>query len=165
MVRLIALLCLLGGPALGQGFAVTDLTRIHPEAALGEGWTVSGSRQRQTIRLVCAHCAGDPRVDVTLGRLTDRTEADIRQGRLSIRALQRRCRARSPGCQVEGLPVAPAVGWMTRFSPGEGNHAAILIALRNGDHLSVSVLATDPGVARDIARRLVRRLLPVIIGT
>ena len=140
-----------------QGLATRDLTGVKQAAvaALGAGFDARAEPERLT--LICSTCAGEPVVDMLIGRQTDGTEERVRSGATDMAALQRLCRLRSPSCTVSALAVAPAVGWVSGYPLGDRAGATAVI-LRNGDLLTVRSLADDPAAAR----QAIDRLMPVI---
>ncbi|GEP03426.1 hypothetical protein [Methylobacterium oxalidis] len=149
--------------AAADGFALRDLTAAAAEArtALGRGFQAKAERER--LRLICTGCEGDPIVDLQLGRQSDGTEGRVRSGQTTFDKLEALCRARNPTCRLSGLSVAPAVGWLTSYSLG-GTAGATATVIRDGDLLTVRVLAATEAVATAHARRLVETLVPRIVG-
>jgi hypothetical protein len=143
--------------ASAQGLENTDLVSVGQAAAaaLGPGFQVKAEKQR--ITLACITCAGEPIVDMLIGRQTDGTEERLRSGVTGIADLQRLCRVRSTSCTVSALDVAPGVGWVSGYPLGDRAGATAVI-MRNGDLLTVRSLGSNP----DAARQAVNQLLPLI---
>jgi hypothetical protein len=146
-----------GAVANAQGLMTKDLTGLGraAAAAIGTGFEVKAEKERLT--LVCGTCAGEPIIDIRIGRQTDGTEERVRSGATSMADLQRLCRVRSPSCTVSALAVEPAVGWVSGYPLGDRAGATAVI-IRDGDLLTVRCLASNPAAAR----RTVDQLLPLV---
>jgi hypothetical protein len=160
-----ALLMLLGAglPAAAQGFAIRDLREVEAAAksALGTGYQSRADQARLT--LTCPECAGAPSIDILLGRQTDGTEERVRSGQTTVADLEAICRQRSDACRITGLPVSPAVGWISTFPLGVGAGSTAVI-LRDGDLLTIRGIARSPNVAHEQVMKLVNSLAGRIIG-
>jgi hypothetical protein len=159
----IALLLIGAGSAGVDGFAVQNLTRLKFDVtkALGAGYISRVDSARLTIG--CLSCAGAPAIDVLLGRQTDGTEERVRAGTTTIAQLDSMCRARSASCRVQGLRVAPAVGWISSYRFGQ-QCANTAVILRGGDLLTIRSVATDSATARRHAEQLIEKLVPLVVG-
>ena len=146
-----------GSPAWAEGFADKDVARLETVAsrALGEGF--SGQARDGRLILTCFGCSGEPTVSIEFGRQNDGTEQRIRAGTTTIADLERLCRLRSDDCRMSALDVAPAVGWVSRWTIGS-SAAATAILIRDGDLLTIRSIAADA----ETARRHVDALLPVV---
>jgi hypothetical protein len=163
MMRMISVLVLMAQPAFAEGFAVKDLSGLPTDGTLLGGGAYIGRAEPSRLTLLCPDCPGAPMVDVLLGRQDDGTEARVRSGETTMDKLEDLCRARDPECTLEGLEVAPAVGWVTRYAIA-GRPGSTVVILRDGDLLTLRVLADDPVVASALAGTLVETLLPVVVG-
>jgi hypothetical protein len=163
MKPVLALLALLAAPAHAEGFVMTDLSGLPTDGTLLGGGGYIGRAEADRLTLTCPDCPGAPTVDVKLGRQDDGTEERVRSGETTFAKLEELCRARDPACRLEGLEVAPAVGWMTSYAVGDQS-AHTVVVLRDGDLLTLRVLADDPAVARATADRLVGTLVPQVVG-
>lgn len=159
-VALLALMTL-ASPADAQGFASRDLTGMAGQLsqALGAGTQARTAPQRLT--LTCDTCAGAPVVDVMIGRQTDGTEQRVRSGETTIAELEKLCQARSPGCRMSALQVAPAVGWVSSYPMG-AQQGSTAVIMRDGDMLVVRAVSADASVARRTCEKMVAALGPVI---
>ena len=159
----IGLLALVAAEARAEGFAVRDLATIASEvgAALGSDFVHKSDLQRLT--LLCAKCAGEPVVDLQMGRQTDGTEERVRSGQTPIARLEKLCQERNPSCRLTGLDVAPAVGWISSYSMG-AQFASTAVILRGGDLLTIRSLASTAEAARSNADKVVRAVRPKLIG-
>jgi len=148
----ILLAALAATEARADGFAVHDLSTIAEDlnAALGDGFIHRAEAGRVT--LMCTTCAGQPMLDVLIGRQTDGTEERVRSGATSIERLEAICKEREPSCRLSALDVAPAVGWISTYPIG-GTAGSTVIMLRDGDMLTVRSLASDADVARGNAEK------------
>ena len=158
MTVLLPLLSVLAATsAQAQGFATSDLSRLGKPAAaaLGPGFTFRAEPSRLT--LACGACAGEPIVDVILGKQADGTEERVRSGAMTIADLEKLCRTRDDACRVTALDVGAAVGWVSSYSSGDREGATAVIILHR-QLLTVRALATAPGTAR----ATITRLLPLI---
>lgn len=146
--------------ANAQGFATNDLTALGKSAAaaLGEDFTFRAEPSRLT--LACDTCAGEPIVDVILGKQADGTEERVRSGATTIVDLEELCRSRNDACRMSALDVGAAVGWVSSYPAGDREGATAVIML-DGQLLTVRALATGAGVARGA----ITRLLPLIRST
>lgn len=148
-------------PAAAEGFASRDLTGITARLseALGPGAQAKTAPPRVTLS--CETCTGAPVVDVMIGRQTDGTEQRVRSGQTTIAELEKLCQARSPGCRMSALQVAPAVGWVSIYPMG-AQQGVTAVIMRDGDMLVVRALSTDAAVARRTCEKMVSALGPVI---
>jgi hypothetical protein len=146
--------------AHAQGFATSDLAALGKSAAaaLGPGFAFRAEPSRLT--LACDTCAGEPIVDVILGKQADGTEARVRSGATTIADLEKLCRSRDDACRMSALDVGAAVGWVSSYPAGDREGATAVIIL-DGQLLTVRALATD----LDTARAAITRLLPLIRST
>ncbi|XYD10781.1 hypothetical protein R1A27_10185 [Methylobacterium sp. NMS12] len=149
--------------ATAQGFAVHDLTGLAEAARAALGPEATAQAEAQRLGLHCAACTGAPSIEMRIGRLTDGTEARVRSGRTTLAALEAICVKRNPDCRLSSLPAGPAVGWMSVYAL-DGGAGATAVILRDGDLLTIEARASDRGAAEDSARRLVRAVLPRIVG-
>ena len=154
---------LLPGAVRAEGFAVRDLTTVAAAAKAALDGRFQARAEPARLTLACPDCKGGPTVDVLLGRQADGTEARVRSGETPIARLEALCRARNPECRLAGLPVAPAVGWISRYPLG-GAAGATPVVLRGGDLLTIRALAADAEAASRTARALVEALAPRIVG-
>ncbi|WP_199192916.1 hypothetical protein [Allosphingosinicella deserti] len=144
-------------PGGAKGFADKDLARLETAAsrALGEGF--SGQARDGRLILTCSACSGEPIVSIEFGRQTDGTEQRVRAGTTTVADLEKLCRLRSEECRISALEVAPAVGWVSRWTIGS-SAAATAILIRDGDLLTIRSVAADG----ETARRQIDALLPVV---
>ena len=144
-------------PAGAEGFADKDVARLETVAsrALGDGF--SGQAREGRLILTCTDCSGEPIVSIEFGRQTDGTEQRVRTGTTTVADLEKLCRLRSDECRISALDVAPAVGWVSRWTIGS-SAAATAIVIRDGDLLTIRSVAADA----ETARRNVDALLPVV---
>ncbi|MEH3143818.1 MAG: hypothetical protein PGN34_00295 [Methylobacterium frigidaeris] len=149
--------------ARAEGFAARDLTTVADAARTALGGRFAARAEPRRLTLTCPECDGAPVVDLQLGRQTDGTEGRVRSGQTSVEQLEALCRARSPECRLSGLSVAPAVGWTSTYPLGAGAGATAVI-LRDGDLLTIRVLAGTRAVAAGHVETLVRTLAPRIVG-
>lgn len=149
--------------AHARGFATSNLTALGKSAAaaLGEGFTFRAEPSRLT--LACDKCAGEPIIDVTLGKQTDGTEQRVRSGATTIADLEKLCRSRDDACRVTGLDVGAAVGWVSSYPSGDREGATAVIIL-DGQLLTVRALATSHGVARAAITRILPLIRARIVG-
>lgn len=158
-------IALLAGAATsaGHGFALHDLTRLDLDAdsVLGPGFTVRAEPARMT--LACFDCQGELVIDLLLGRQDDGTEQRVRAGITTMPMLEAQCRARNPTCRLEGVSVAPAVGWLTSYALGP-RRASTLVVLRDGDLLTVRALGGDAALVRRQMDALRAVVVPRIVG-
>ncbi|MBX9930919.1 MAG: hypothetical protein K2Y56_05200 [Methylobacterium sp.] len=162
-ILVIGVLCLAGGAAQAEGFAVRDLRTIKSEisAALDRRFTLRAEAKRLT--LTCPDCEGAPIIDILLGRQDDGTEARVRSGETTMARLEALCQARSPDCRLSPLSVAPAVGWITTYAIASTAGSTAII-LHGGDLLTIRSLASDRAVASGNAERLASSVAPRIVG-
>jgi hypothetical protein len=168
MRSLIAVLaCLIAAGAQAEGFAQRDLRTVAGEATASLeaslGGRIASRAEPGRLTLTCPDCAGGPMIDLLIGRQTDGTEERVRSGRTSMAQLEALCQARSPDCRLSGLPVAPAVGWITTYAIGRTAGSTAII-LRDGDMLTIRSLASDGAIARRNAETLARSVAPRIVG-
>jgi hypothetical protein len=109
------------------------------------------------LTLACDACAGEPIVDVILGKQAGGTEERVRLGATTIADLEKLCRSRDDACRVSALDVGAAVGWVSSYRSGDREGATAVIIL-DGQLLTVRALATGPGAAR----ATIMRVLPLI---
>ncbi|MGL4319602.1 MAG: hypothetical protein ACRCS3_01945 [Paracoccaceae bacterium] len=161
-MRVALLLCLFASPALADGLAITDLTQAPDiTATLGEGFLSKVEADR--ITYVCFECPGAPMVDVLMGQQTDGTEDRIRSGETTMDDMQTICQSREPDCTLEGLSLAPAVGFRSAY-PVMGRSGSTTVVMLGGDMITIRSIADDPAVARDTAIVIESHLIPAIIG-
>lgn len=156
-------LLLAAGAASAEGFVVRDLTELEPaaRAALGPGYLSRSQPNRLT--LTCPGCPGGPAVDILLGRQSDGTEGRVRFGQTSIAQLEFQCQARNPTCRMEQVGTPPAVGWISSYAIGDAA-ANTVVVLRDGDLLTIRVIAKDPAVARRDADAMIVHIVPRVVG-
>ncbi|MGL4237006.1 hypothetical protein [Tabrizicola sp.] len=163
MKPILAILALLAGPAHAEGFALTDLSGLPTDGTLVGGGSYIGRAEPARLTLMCPDCPGAPVVDAQLGRQDDGTEDRVRTGETTFAKLEELCQARDPACRLEGLEVAPAVGWMTTYALGSRSAHTVVI-LRDGDLLTLRIMSDDPAVARSTAETLIGTLVPQVVG-
>jgi hypothetical protein len=156
-------LAVAGGPAVAEGLAIRDLSAISIDTtSLSAGeWVSRFERDRAT--LVCFGCAGDPAIDLQIGRQDDGTEGRIRSGTTTFARMEALCRQRDPACTLRGLDVPPAVGWATTYTLGDQTAQTVAI-LQDGDLLTIRVLSTDPAITAQNVDALLAGAVPQIIG-
>ena len=143
--------------AQAEGFATRDLTRAAPAMRDALGPEFDGRAAPEQLMFACLECPGSPTVSVVLGRQTDGTEGRVRSGATTVADLDRICKSRSVSCEVSALAVAPAVGWVSRYTAG-GSAGATAVIIRDGDLLTVRSIAEDAATAR----RTIDTLLPAV---
>ncbi len=160
-VPLVALLTTAVGSA--EGFAVDDLTPIGDAAAaaLGPGYVFRAEPDR--VSLHCPECVGAPMIDILLGTQADGTEERVRSGVTTMAHMERLCRARNDGCRVAALDVAPAVGWVSRY-PRPSGEGATAVIIRDGQLLTLRVIAGGTGTATQVIERLLPLSRERVIG-
>lgn len=163
MKALLPVFALMALPAHAEGFALKDLSGLPVDGTLVGDGPYIGRAEADRLTLVCFDCPGAPQVDVQLGRQDDGTEDRVRSGETSFAKLEELCQARDPACRLDGLEVAPAVGWITRYGIA-GQHGTTVVVLRGGDLLTIRVLAAEPAISREVADRLLVSLVPQIVG-
>jgi hypothetical protein len=161
-MRLALFFTLLSGPVFAEGFAITDLTQA-PDLVpvMGAGYLSRVEPDRVT--LFCLDCPGTPMIDILMGRQTDGTEDRLRSGETTMADMESICQSNEPSCKLEGLSVAPAVGFVTTY-PVLGQHGSTTIVMLGGDMLTIRALSEDPAVATAAAKVLQDNLIPAIIG-
>jgi hypothetical protein len=162
-LTLIATAICVAAPALADGFATRDLTGLAVNTttlSAGE-WVSKVEPDRMT--LLCLGCDSQAVVDILIGRQDDGTEGRVRSGQTTFTMLQDQCRAKDAACVLEGLDVAPAVGWMTGYGIG-AQAAHTIVVLRDGDLLTIRTLSVDAGIARRNADALVAGVVPQVVG-
>ena len=97
-----------------------------------------------------------------MGRQDDGTEARVRSGETTFAELEALCQANDPTCSLNGLAVAPAVGWITSYAVGS-QAASTAVVLRDGDLLTIRALANSPEVSRAAAKAALAALLPQVV--
>jgi hypothetical protein len=161
-MRLALLLSFIASPVFADGFAITDLTRAPDMVpVMGSGFISKVESDRVT--LVCFECSGAPMIDILIGRQTDGTEERLRSGETTMADMEAICQGNSPDCELEGLSIEPAVGFMTTY-PVLGQNGATTIVMLGGDMLTIRSLSDDPAVATANAKLLQENLIPAIIG-
>jgi hypothetical protein len=153
----------MAAPVHAEGFAVRDFTAMTDNVTgfLEGKWEMKVDPDRLT--LMCFECDGAPVLDFQLGRQTDGTEARVRSGETTIARLEEMCQAKAPECRIEGLDVAPAVGWMSTFPMGSQS-AHTIVVLRDGDMLYLRSVSDSAAVARNNADAAVANIVPLIVG-
>lgn len=153
----------IGTPASAQGFATTDINAIaqHAARALGPGYEVAMRGPQAT--LTCPQCQGEPMVSVTVGRQADDTEGRFRSGETTVAQLQALCRQREPACRISRLALGPAVGWLSSWPMGP-RAGSTAVMMRDGDLLTVRVVAASPQAAAAVMDPLIRKVVPAIAG-
>lgn len=150
-------------PVLSDGFAAGDLSGLKVDmAALSPGEWVS-KMEPDRVTLMCLGCDNEAVVDIQVGWQDDGTEGRVRSGETTFAMLQDQCQAKDPACVLEGLDVAPAIGWMTSYSFA-GQAAHTIVVLRDGDLLTIRALSVDLAVTRQIADALVASIVPQVVG-
>jgi hypothetical protein len=161
-MRCVFLLTLLCSPAYAGGLAITDLTEAPDMSAiLGAGFISKVEADRVTY--VCFECPGTPMIDVLMGQQTDGMEGRIRSGETTMEEMQAICQSREPDCTIEGLDVAPAVGFRSSY-PVLGQSGSTTVVMLDGDVLTIRSVADDPAIAHDNAVMLENNLIPAIVG-
>ncbi|SFI26589.1 hypothetical protein [Jannaschia pohangensis] len=164
MIRTLAALCLLAGPAAAQGFATKDLTRVTVPTDLLAGQANTTRAEPARLTILCTDCGADfVAIDVLLGRQTDGTEARFRSGQTTIAMLEAQCKARAPECTLSPVSVGGAVGWMSSFASGNGAGATAVL-LQDGDMLTIRSLAPTADTAVANATAVANRLAPQIVS-
>jgi hypothetical protein len=143
--------------AHARGLATQDLTPLGAVAAKALGTGFNHRAEPGRLTLDCADCAGEPIVDILLGRQADGTEDRVRSGATTIADLERICQSCSSTCRVSAMNVSPAVGWVSAYPIGQGAGATAVV-IRGGDLLTIRSVARDPVTAR----RSIDRLLPMV---
>ncbi|GJD95277.1 hypothetical protein [Methylobacterium iners] len=159
----LVLLCLAGGAARAEGFAVRDLTTIEAEARAALDRRFVARAEPKRLTLTCPECEGAPMIDILLGRQDDGTEGRVRSGQTTMARMEAICQARSPDCRLSAISVAPAVGWITTYAIGS-TAGSTAILLRDGDLLTIRSLAGGQAVASKNARTLAASIAPRIVG-
>jgi hypothetical protein len=156
-----AMLITANAPA--RGFLLTDLSSLGEPAAatLGQGFEFRAEPSRLT--LVCEKCAGEPIVDIILGKQSDGTEERVRSGATTIADLEELCRLNNDTCRITALDVSAAVGWVSSYPAGERNGATAVIIL-DGQSLTVRALAKGDRAASAMIKRLLPFIRAKIIG-
>jgi hypothetical protein len=149
--------------ARAQGFAITDLTLLEEPAAAALGRRFVTRAEPDRLILTCEECAGEPLVDVILGKQADGTEERVRSGATTIADLQTLCRRNSDACRVTALDVGAAVGWISSYPAGEGQGATAIIIL-DGQMLTVRAQARGDGTARSTIDRLLPLIRTKVVG-
>ncbi len=149
--------------AVPDGFAVRNLTTLKFDASAVLGGDFVSRADSARLTLMCATCTGAPAIDVLLGRQADGTEERVRDGTTTFARLDSLCHARNASCRIEGLRVAPAVGWISSYRLG-AQSANTVIVLRGGDLLTIRSMASDSAASRRYADRLIETLVPMIVG-
>ncbi|MFV0624808.1 hypothetical protein ACBY01_12475 [Sphingomonas sp. ac-8] len=160
---LAALAATIGMPASAEGFAVREIAELAGQAAAVLGAGFERSTTESQVVLHCEDCVGEPLVALSLGRQADGTEQRVRSGQTRIATLEEQCKARDPSCELSALSVSPAVGWISSWSMG-GRAGATAVVLRDGDLLTIRVLAADAASAGKVLDALVQGLIPKVVG-
>jgi hypothetical protein len=150
-------------PGLAEGFVTRDLSAVTIDTTLlspGD-WISRVAPERTT--LACLGCAGDPVVDVLIGRQDDGTEGRVRAGETTMDDLQAQCQQNDPNCLLRALDVAPAVGWITEYTFGE-QAAQTVVVLQDGDLLTIRVLSADAAITTQNVDALLTQLIPQIVA-
>ncbi|WP_156370190.1 hypothetical protein [Novosphingobium sp. Leaf2] len=153
----------IAAPAHAQGFATKDINAIAKQAArvLGPGY--QSALRGSSAAFNCPQCQGEPMVSIAVGRQTDGTEGRVRSGETTMAQLQALCRRREPTCRISRLALGPAVGWLSSWPLGS-SAGATAVVLRDGDLLTVRVVANTPQAAAAVMDPLVRKLVPAVVG-
>lgn len=159
----IGLAATIGAEARADGFAVHDLAILAPEVGAALGSDFSHKSDPRRVTLICPTCAGEPVVDLQLGRQADGTEERVRSGETPFSRLEKLCQERNPSCRLAALDVAPAVGWISTYSMGL-LFASTAVILRGGDLLTIRSMASTADAARSNAEKVVRAVQPRLIG-
>ncbi len=152
-------LMVLCSPAMAEGFAIKDLTRLPESARKLPGGMESARVESGRMTILCTTCSTMVAVDVLTGRSTDGTEARFRAGETTPKMMEDQCRSRDPSCTLEKLEVGPGIGWLTIWN---GGSTAVLF--RDGDMLTIRGIAATPQEARGHVRAALQAIAPVIIG-
>ncbi|MEJ6392317.1 hypothetical protein V8J82_03565 [Gymnodinialimonas sp. 2305UL16-5] len=160
---LAAILCIAGpGIAAAQGFAIDDLRQLSVDTSAFPGSFTAEATSADRLTIACLDCEAFVAIDVRLGRQDDGTEGRVRSGETTIDDLAAICQARDATCQLEGVNVGQAIGWVTSF---EGMRpASTTVLLRDGDLLMIRAIAADVATARRIGEITRSVLAPTIIG-
>lgn len=159
----VGLLCLAGGAAQAEGFAVRDLQGVASEVRAALDPRFASRAEPKRLILTCPACEGAPMIDILLGRQDDGTEGRVRSGQTTMARMEAICQARSPDCRLSALSVPPALGWITTYAIGS-NAGSTVILLRDGDLLTIRSLASARAVASGNAERLAAEVAPRIVG-
>lgn len=149
--------------ARAEGFAIDDLTPIGDAAAAALGPAYVFRAEPRRVSLHCPECTGAPMIDILLGTQTDGTEERVRSGVTTMARMEKLCRANNDGCRVTALAVAPAVGWVSRYPLPSGEGATAVI-IRDGQLLTLRVIAGGTGTSTDVIGRLLPLAREKIIG-
>lgn len=150
-------------PALAEGFAVRDLTQITPDTSKLSAGDWIDRKEPERLTLICLGCAGNPAVDILIGRQDDGTEDRVRSGQTTIEQLEKLCQQKQPDCKIGALDVEPAVGWISNWQLGSQSGVTAVI-LRDGDLLTIRSLAETAETARSNALAVVATVAPVVVG-
>jgi hypothetical protein len=153
MLRQFALTVALGTlatAAIAEGFATRDLTTVTVDQAAFPPLDWLARAEPDRLTLMCTTCAGLVAVDILIGRQDDGTEGRIRSGETTMADMEAVCQANDAACRLTGLDVGPAVGWQTVWPRGSG-FGSTVIAIRDGDLLTVRAVADTAAVAEQVA--------------
>lgn len=155
----IGLAATIGAEARADGFAVHDLAILAPEVGAALGSDFSHKSDPRRVTLICPTCAGEPVVDLQLGRQADGTEERVRSGETPFSRLEKLCQERNPSCRLAALDV----GWISTYSM-DLLFASTAVILRGGDLLTIRSMASTADAARSNAEKVVRAVRPKLIG-
>jgi hypothetical protein len=148
--------------ALADGFKTRDLTTLPDMLPFfGEGYIARVEAERVTI--ACLECEGTPMMDILIGATKDGTEGRLRSGETTIAKMEALCKQKSLTCTIEGLSIAPAVGYISAYPIGD-TAGSTMVIMQDGDMLTVRSLAGTPELARKNAELIKTNLLPSLLG-
>jgi hypothetical protein len=162
MLVVLGLLTATSQTAMAEGFAIKDLTKA-PDVASDMGADYISSVEADRITLACLGCPGNPMIDILIGQTTDGTEGRIRSGETTFKKMEELCQSREPACVLEGIDVAPAIGYRSYYPLGENNGSTTVI-MRDGDLLTIRSLSDDAALAKSNAEKLQSLIVPSIVG-
>lgn len=165
LIALLSGISLFFGVAQADGFKITDLQTLTPDASgyLGNGTFDAQASDAKRLTVFCTGCSGMVAVDVLLGRNEDGTEQRYRSGETTVENMANLCKANNPGCELEALAQGNAVGWVTRYSLTSGSGSTAVLFL-DGDQLVIRSIAPDRETAAANGRHALKTIGAQIIG-
>lgn len=156
---------LLGGTAAADGFKVTDLQMLTPDASgyQGDGTFDARATEAKRLTVFCTGCSGMTAIDVILGRNEDGTEQRYRSGETTIEKMAGLCKANNPSCELEAVEQGDAVGWVTRYSLTSAAGSTAVLFL-DGDQLVIRSIASDVETAAANGAHALKTIGSQIIG-
>jgi hypothetical protein len=145
------------------GFAITDLTQVKVARLTLSGHVFAAKAEPKRLTYVCQDCSDLTAIDVLIDTSTDGTEGRLRSGETKIETLAQNCRARESNCQIDGLNVQGATGWVSK-TVAAGNPVSTTVLFKNGDRLVIRSIAPDLAVAYRNGQSVVTEIGTTIIG-